>query len=153
MALATCPGCSRVLDIPGKPQSYRQPDGRCARCNEIAPVKLPDEVVKAFKPEAHVPPPPERGKYLPANAVETSVPLPGKKPRKPEYHSVYPLDKLKAPKGDEAYSFLVPCPDNQRAVVQRQVTSAVGYFRKKTKSKAKFTVRQVEGGVRVWRIA
>lgn len=158
MALAHCPACHRVLDIPGKTQSYRQPDGRCARCHETHPVKIPADIVQQFKPDPHPAPlpPPVRARSAARAAVkvEVGVPLVGKPVHGDGWGGVFPFDKLKAPKDDQLYSFLVPVDKpGARAAMQRRLAAGVNYYRKKTKTKAKFTVRQVEGGVRVWRVS
>jgi hypothetical protein len=69
-------------------------------------------------------------------AVETNIPIPA--PRKPDTR--YPFKELEV-----GYSFLVH-DGNIRSVRSRcsQVKLATGH---------KFTVRKVQGGVRVWRIA
>ena len=62
--------------------------------------------------------------------------------------SKYPLNDMRV--GD---SFLVPCePATQQD--RRRISSAVtGYQKRRKDLGLKFSIRSVEGGVRVWRVA
>ncbi len=71
--------------------------------------------------------------------VESGVPLPDPNGRK----SKYPWDSMK-----EGDSFFVPCADGDRVRMQNALASVSRQHRPH-----KFTARQVDGGIRVWRIA
>ena len=67
--------------------------------------------------------------------IEKGIPLPSR--------MRYPLRYMKT--GD---SFFVPCADEDQAKVQRRASGSCA----KLRGLGKFSVRQVEGGVRVWKI-
>ena len=74
--------------------------------------------------------------------IETSVPFPApaRNVRK------YPLSEMAI--GD---SFFASAPDSDRGGTQALISATVSAFARR--SGKKFTVRQVDGGVRVWRLA
>jgi hypothetical protein len=61
----------------------------------------------------------------------------------------YPLDAL-----DPGESFLVPLEEGEAVpTVMSRLRGACAGAKKRADGSARFTVREVEGGVRVWRIA
>src|SRR5690606_40463777 len=91
VALARC-GCGQVFDIPGLYRSYKQPDGRCAKCNGVSGVPstmdIPNNVVHAFKVDTSISMP-----DIEEIKVETGVPLVQKKGSavKGRRKSIYPF--------------------------------------------------------------
>ena len=79
--------------------------------------------------------------------IETNIPMPDRTtPGRPA--SMYPLADMYV--GD---SFLVPM-DPVTVEARRRVASATSSYSKRNKeSGVKFSIRAVEGGLRVWRIA
>lgn len=81
--------------------------------------------------------------------IEKNIPMPT--PRKPKSKPVgrapkYPFKKMKV--GD---SFALHLKDEkENAVARGRLTAAAGYQRKRYRKQ--FTVRNVEGGLRVWRV-
>ncbi len=70
--------------------------------------------------------------------IEKGIEIPGSK---------YPFMKMEV--GD---SFFVESKLNELAKNRNVLSAACYVFGQKTKSKSKFTVRKVEGGLRCWRI-
>jgi len=79
--------------------------------------------------------------------IEDNVPVPTWEPH-PDKWAVYPLNKMKV-----GQSIFIPTPANDRVAHHRARSNASAYM---TKAKNEFgwlyTLRSVEGGLRVWRI-
>lgn len=75
--------------------------------------------------------------------VDKGIPVPDRK-RGNGRPAKYPLRNM-LEIGD---SFLVPAPGDEARIVQRRLTAIAGKLKP-----CRFTVRLVEGGVRVWRTA
>jgi hypothetical protein len=76
--------------------------------------------------------------------IEEDVPLP--KRQGGRTGSKYPFAVL-----ETGQSFMVP-DDAEKAVNVGTLRSALGAFNKRNPGSGKFSVRKVEGGVRVWRM-
>jgi hypothetical protein len=81
--------------------------------------------------------------------IDTDIPLPARtNPNAGATPSVYPLADMLV--GD---SFFVPC-DSVTIADRRRVSAATaGFTRRRKDSGIKFSIRTVDGGLRVWRVA
>lgn len=154
MALARCE-CGQVFDIPGLYRSYKQIDGRCAKCNGVTgepTVDMPSQVVAAFKIEKSVPIPEEQFK------VETGIPLQPKVAKKGHPRkgvSIYPFAQMRPPRPNgDMVSFFVRDDKTKTDKQNRQrIASAIfGYKRSHPQFKGEFKYRHVGDGIRVWRV-
>ena len=66
----------------------------------------------------------------------------------PEKQSKYPWREMEV--GD---SFFVEATDHDKGRLQKDLFNSSGYYARRNNAKAKFTTRQMDDGVRVWRIA
>ena len=79
--------------------------------------------------------------------IEKEVPFP-KKLFSSRAECPYPLSEMEV--ND---SFLVPNPDNLSInQLRNQVNSRINYHSKHLQDKRKFSIRQIEDGLRVWRV-
>lgn len=79
--------------------------------------------------------------YSPDYHVEANVPMPEPIHR----HEVYPWDRMQV-----GASFFVPCKPVRMVETRKRLYMATRY--RGRKHNEKYAVRQVKGGVRVWRV-
>lgn len=158
MSLARCQ-CGQVLDIPGIYRSYKQPDGRCAKCNGVSgepTVEIPKNV------QTVITPPKIDNTLMPPGVhtrpkISTNIPLPirknGSSGTIAKAVSKYGIETLPAPKGDTYASIYVEiadgqAPDKLLAVLRSQAT----YYNGKNGWKRRYQYQKDNKGVRVWRV-
>lgn len=144
MPLAECPKCSRVLDVPDIPRSWRTPEGICAKCAEVPPEKLmelPVHVVHAFK------------KPAPRSAITIERCAPPKELKKGRVP--LPFGELTPPDADgNVASFLVPYNGVEPRKAAQRVANSLHHWRKTNGNKWTVVTQRsdAEGGTRVYRL-
>lgn len=164
MSLARCPEpeCQRVLDVSEIQASWRCPDGRCAACNNLAAREPKIIQRRTYEKRGVVTDTIDKAVAIPAvdtgPKVERGIPIPTVAKKGTSQRFRYPFKKLGKPRSDDDMdSFLVKFENAKTKDQQRKLAATVSsaaYAHRKTHGLSiKFTVRTVDDGIRVWRIA